>query len=133
MHTQPPLWQTRAEAIKSRVGAINVQQVLQVEKGRDNRALTIVTESHITESIRGISPRMSLARPSVAFEPSPSDPTFFEREKERLIEEISAVGDSSFVVGHCPGDGICIFRVRRGTAYDRRCVISLTLSPSRSL
>lgn len=34
---------------------------------------------------------MSLARPSVAIDPSPSDPSFFEREKERLIEEISTV------------------------------------------
>lgn len=34
---------------------------------------------------------MSLARSSVAFDPSPADPGFFEREKERLIEEISTV------------------------------------------
>jgi hypothetical protein len=40
---------------------------------------------------------MSLARSSTAFDPSPSDPGFFEREKERLIEEISTV--SSRVLG----------------------------------
>lgn len=34
---------------------------------------------------------MSLARPSVAFEPSPADPSFFERERERLVEEIGNV------------------------------------------
>jgi hypothetical protein len=34
---------------------------------------------------------MSLARSSTAFDPSPSDPGFFEREKERLIEEVSTV------------------------------------------
>ena len=34
---------------------------------------------------------MSLARSSTAFDPSPSDPGFFEREKERLIEDISTV------------------------------------------
>ena len=34
---------------------------------------------------------MSLARPSVAFEPSPADPSFFEKERERLVEEIGNV------------------------------------------
>jgi len=34
---------------------------------------------------------MSLARSSTAFDPSPNDPGFFEREKDRLIEEISTV------------------------------------------
>lgn len=38
---------------------------------------------------------MSLARPSVAFEPSPSDPSFFEKERERLVEEIGNVRLSS--------------------------------------
>jgi hypothetical protein len=34
---------------------------------------------------------MSLARSSTAFDTSPNDPDFFDREKERLIAEISTV------------------------------------------
>jgi hypothetical protein len=36
---------------------------------------------------------MSLARSSTAFDSSPSEPGFFEREKAKLIDEISTVSD----------------------------------------
>jgi len=34
---------------------------------------------------------MSLARPSIAFDNSPNEAGFFDRERDRLIEEISTV------------------------------------------